>query len=191
MAEGTVLFLGMIGVTEGVYGDLLPPPLTVPIFILPFLLWAGLRFHPSGAATALLVVGVIGVWNTSQGRGPYNILTSLPGEQLVRVQATLCVIGLSVLALAASVTERKQSEQQRIKLIYELEQALNEIKTLRGLIPLCSWCKKIRDDQGFWQRLEDYLRAHTEAEFTHGMCPECLENQLATMESVGPNRKKG
>jgi GAF domain-containing protein len=50
-----------------------------------------------------------------------------------------------------------------------------EIKTLRGLIPICAQCKKIRDDQGYWQRLERYLEDHTEAEFSHGLCPECVK----------------
>jgi hypothetical protein len=55
----------------------------------------------------------------------------------------------------------------------ELRHALDQIKTLRGLVPICSWCKRIRDDTGFWQQLEFYLHSHTEAEFTHGICPDC------------------
>ena len=74
--------------------------------------------------------------------------------------------------------ERQQADKLRIKLIGELEQALNEIKTLRGLLPVCAWCKKIRDDKGYWLHLESYLRAHTQAEVTHGMCPECLRERL-------------
>lgn len=56
-----------------------------------------------------------------------------------------------------------------------LQQALDEIKTLRGLVPICANCKKIRDDTGYWQHLEAYLQAHTEAEFTHGICPTCSD----------------
>lgn len=181
VVETIALFLGLMLVTESVFGDLLPAPLTVPGFILPFILWAGLRFRPSCAATALLVVALIGLWNISHGRGPYAVLTTVPSEQLLRAQASLCAFSLSVMALVAAVAERKQAEQQRIKLIAELEQALNEIKTLRGLIPLCAWCKKIRDDRGYWQRLEDYLLANTAAVLTHGMCPECLEKELAAL----------
>ncbi len=55
----------------------------------------------------------------------------------------------------------------------ELQQALSEIKTLRGIIPICASCKKIRDDAGFWQDVAFYVEAHTEAEFTHGICPDC------------------
>lgn len=184
MIEAVVLFLGLILVTEAVYGNLLPPPFGVPIFILPFLLWAAFRFGPAGVATGLVVVAVIGIWNIARGRGPYTFPTADPREHLMRAQATLCLINISLLALANTVADRARAEQQRIKVIGELEQALREIKTLQGLIPLCAWCKKIRDDQGFWQRLEDYLRAHTEAEFTHAVCPACLEKQLATIKAT-------
>ena len=57
----------------------------------------------------------------------------------------------------------------------ELADALEHVKTLRGLLPICSWCKRIRDDQGYWKQVESYLRTHTEADFTHGICPDCME----------------
>jgi hypothetical protein len=180
VVETVALFVGIVLVAESVFGDLLPPPLSVPGFILPFFFWAVLRFPPSCAAAALLVVALIGVWNISHGHGPSAALTAVPSEQVLRAQAALCAFSLSVMALAAVVAERKQAERQRIKLIGELEQAITEIKTLRGLIPLCAWCKKIRDDRGYWQRLEDYLLANTAAEFTHGMCPECLFKELSS-----------
>ncbi len=59
------------------------------------------------------------------------------------------------------------------QLITELRGALSTARTLRGLLPICSRCKKIRDDQGYWKRLEVYIREHSDAEFTHGLCPEC------------------
>jgi len=59
--------------------------------------------------------------------------------------------------------------------VRELSLALEQIKTLRGIVPICSCCKKIRDDQGYWNQLETYVRDHTEAEFSHGLCPECAE----------------
>ncbi len=57
--------------------------------------------------------------------------------------------------------------------IEELREALDHIKTLRGVVPICAWCKKIRDDEGYWRQLEAYIRDHTEAEFSHGICPAC------------------
>lgn len=59
--------------------------------------------------------------------------------------------------------------------IEELHQALDQIKTLRGIVPICANCKKIRDDAGYWQQVEAYVASHTEAEFSHGFCPECLK----------------
>jgi len=74
-----------------------------------------------------------------------------------------------------NITERKRIEEEREKLIHELQDALANIKTLRGLLPICSYCKKIRDDKGYWNRIESYIQDHSGAEFTHGMCPECLK----------------
>jgi PAS domain S-box-containing protein len=73
------------------------------------------------------------------------------------------------------VSERKQNEIEREKLVAELREALSNLKTLRGLLPICAWCKQIRDDDGYWQGVEDYIQSHTDAQFTHGICPECFE----------------
>ena len=76
------------------------------------------------------------------------------------------------------LTERKQAEQEREQLIDELQEALANIKTLSGLIPICAQCKKIRDDKGYWQQVEVYVRDHSQAKFSHGLCPECVEKFL-------------
>ncbi len=62
---------------------------------------------------------------------------------------------------------------ERERLIRELRDAMKEIKTLSGLLPMCAWCKKIRDDRGYWKQVETYISEHTKAEFSHGICPEC------------------
>jgi PAS domain S-box-containing protein len=79
------------------------------------------------------------------------------------------------IAIIRDITERKGAEEEREKLIHELQEALANIKTLRGLLPICSHCKKIRDDKGYWNQIESYIRDHSGAEFTHGMCPECMK----------------
>ncbi len=79
------------------------------------------------------------------------------------------------MALTHNITKRKQAEEQREHLILELKEALAKIKTLSGLLPICSWCKKIRNDSGYWQQIETYISDHSEAEFTHGICPTCME----------------
>jgi hypothetical protein len=73
------------------------------------------------------------------------------------------------------ITERKRAEEERERLIGQLQEALAEVKTLSGLLPLCSSCKRIRDDQGYWQQIEAYIRDHSEAEFSHSVCPECAK----------------
>lgn len=72
------------------------------------------------------------------------------------------------------VTERKHAEEERERLIGELQEALSQVKTLRGLLPICANCKKVRDDGGYWHMVETYVRDHSDAEFTHTLCPECM-----------------
>lgn len=71
---------------------------------------------------------------------------------------------------------RQQAESEKDLLIKQLTTALDEVKTLRGFLPICASCKKIRDGDGYWQQVEDYIRIHSEAEFTHGLCHECAES---------------
>jgi len=72
------------------------------------------------------------------------------------------------------VTERKRVEQERERLIAELQEALAQVKTLHGLLPICASCKRVRDDDGYWHMVEAYVRDHSQAEFTHTLCPECM-----------------
>ena len=73
------------------------------------------------------------------------------------------------------ITQRKQTEEERERLVAELREALDKIKTLRGLIPICASCKKIRDDKGYWNQVESYVSEHSLAEFSHGICPDCAK----------------
>lgn len=67
---------------------------------------------------------------------------------------------------------------ERQHLIGQLQEALAAVKTLSGLLPICAWCKKIRDDKGYWNHVEAYIAQHTQADFTHGICPECAKAEL-------------
>ena len=82
------------------------------------------------------------------------------------------VIGAST--VARDITQRKREEAERLKLIQELTDALAQVKTLTGLLPICASCKKIRDDNGYWQQVETYIQKHANVDFTHGICPECV-----------------
>lgn len=88
-----------------------------------------------------------------------------------------------IVCAGMDITERKLAEEEREKLIQELQEALTNVRTLRGLVPICAHCKKIRDDKGYWQQVEVYVRDHSEAEFSHGLCPECIKTYF-------PNAKK-
>jgi PAS domain S-box-containing protein len=73
------------------------------------------------------------------------------------------------------ISRRKMLEEERERLIVKLEKALEEIKRLKGILPICASCKKIRDDKGYWQQIEAYIRDHSEAEFSHSLCPDCIK----------------
>lgn len=103
--------------------------------------------------------GTPGFWLQCTSRPIYNQEGAIEGAVVVYKDVT---------AQQAIVTERE-------RLITALQNALAEIKTLRGILPICAWCKKIRDDTGYWAQLETYLAQHTEVEFTHSICPTCAE----------------
>jgi len=71
--------------------------------------------------------------------------------------------------------ERHRTLEEQIRLISQLQRALAKVKQLSGLLPMCASCKKIRDDKGYWNQLEAYISEHSEADFSHGICPECVE----------------
>ena len=95
------------------------------------------------------------------------------------------VAGHRILLSARSIAERKRSQQEREKLIQELQEAFAKIKVLSGFIPICASCKKIRDDQGYWNQLEAYIQSHTEAQFSHGICPDCATSLYSDYFSKG------
>lgn len=79
------------------------------------------------------------------------------------------------------IAQQRRTEAEKDTLIAELYTALNEVKALRGIIPICASCKKIRDDNGFWQQVEVYVSAHSDVMFSHGCCPECAERVIKTL----------
>ena len=94
-------------------------------------------------------------------------------------------------AIGRDISERKQAEEDREKLIGELQKALDEIKTLSGFLPICSHCKKIRDDEGYWQQIETYISKHSDTQFSHGICKECAVKFYPDIIDEDGNVKKG
>ena len=84
-------------------------------------------------------------------------------------------IRLELTLAQQEIERRKQVEGENQRLIDELRQALSEVKTLRGFLPICANCKKIRDDEGYWQQIEKYIQVRSEAKFSHGICPDCAD----------------
>ena len=123
---------------------------------------------------------------------PIVVLTSLEDEELgVRLiqngaQDYLVkgqVEGLLLFRTLRYAIERKQDEAERDQLIKELQKVLAQVKTLSGMLPICSGCKKIRDDQGYWNRIETYISEHSDAQFSHGICPDCAKKYFPGYEA--------
>jgi PAS domain S-box-containing protein len=83
-----------------------------------------------------------------------------------------------IYSVARDITESKRAEEEREGLVRELRTALAEVKSLREILPICSYCKKIRDDENYWQTVEAYISQHTNARFSHGICPSCYQNNV-------------
>lgn len=126
--------------------------------------------------------------------GRFDTLRKRKDGSIVEVSITISpirdatgrVTGAS--AIARDITERRQEEALRLRLIDELSQALKQAKTLSGLLPICASCKKIRDDQGYWQQVEVYIQEHSEAGFTHGLCPGCIVKYFPEISRSEPDR---
>jgi len=102
-----------------------------------------------------------------------KIVLTLENNVLIYNDQKEAVASASILQ---DITENKQKERERENLIFELKEALKKVKTLSGMFPICSSCKKIRDDKGYWNQIESYVRDHSEAEFSHSLCPDCVKN---------------
>lgn len=85
------------------------------------------------------------------------------------------------------ISLRREAEAEREKLINELQDALKKVKTLSGMLPICASCKKIRDDSGYWTQIESYIRDHSDADFSHGLCPECAKKLYPDVKAKDGN----
>ncbi|HEV2436550.1 MAG TPA: CHASE3 domain-containing protein [Verrucomicrobiae bacterium] len=97
------------------------------------------------------------------------------GLLIVASALAAALLVLANVMVGREMTRRRRVEVEREKLIGELQQTLAQIKTLSGLIPICAWCKSVRNDQGYWQSVEQYVHSHSDASFSHSICPTCRE----------------
>ena len=100
-----------------------------------------------------------------------------------------CLLGFQ--GVTRDITARKRMEVERERLIQSLTQALADVKQLSGMLPICSSCKKVRDDHGYWSQIETYLSEHTEATFTHGVCPDCAQRFREEIQARRAQRTEG
>jgi CheY-like chemotaxis protein len=84
-------------------------------------------------------------------------------------------------------TRRKEAEEETKRLVQDLKKVLARVKTLSGMLPICSSCKRIRDDKGYWSQIESYISRHSDAEFSHGMCPDCEKKAYAELKTMKRN----
>jgi hypothetical protein len=125
-------------------------------------------FHP--------IIHIISVFHFSGGHSPP---TNLGHEILKAFSAPMLPWSFAFMILSALIGlfwgKIKQTEKEKSETIVKLNKALEEVKTLSGFLPICASCKKIRDDKGYWNQIEAYISEHSAAEFSHGICPECIE----------------
>ncbi len=87
-----------------------------------------------------------------------------------------------IYAVARDVTERKRAEAERERLLAELQTALAEVKTLQEILPICSYCHRVRTDDDYWLSVEQYITRHTGSKWSHSICPTCLELEMAKLD---------
>ena len=140
------------------------------ILVLPFLMYVATRWGVAASAAALAGASFLILLLTALGRNPFGHGTAR--ETIVHAQEFIMVASIMTLGLAATVAE---SRNARRHLESAVEDALSHVKHLRGLMPICAWCKKIRDDENYWHAVEDYVSKRTDAQFSHGICPDCSQ----------------
>jgi ligand-binding sensor domain-containing protein len=128
-----------------------------------------------GKYTFIVEAGIDGTW----GRAAAIAIRLRPQFYQTAWFFALALAGVVLAVVAIPVFRMRQLRVRALELQQRVQEAVSELKVLSGLLPICAWCKKIRDDHGYWSKIEAYLGARTEAQFTHGICPECNEKVFA------------
>lgn len=89
---------------------------------------------------------------------------------------------VEIVGVVRDISKQQQMKAEREKLIQQLQEAIKEIKALRGILPVCSFCKRVRDDQGFWEQVDVYLQRHSRADISHSICPECAKERYPDID---------
>jgi hypothetical protein len=158
-----------------------------PVLLLPFVIFAAVRYGIPGAALGAAGVALLIMVLTKQGYTLFGSLT--PRGTVVLAQEFIFITSVLALGPAALMSQLRARQTEIIALnsglearvrerTAELESALAQVKRLQGLLPVCAWCKKVREDENYWLSVEEYIVRHTDARFSHGICPECSARVL-------------
>lgn len=134
------------------------------VLVVLLALWSPRKRLPIFMAVAVTVLTILGYFTSPPGGELWKVL-------LNRFLAIFAIWTTAILAV------------QRTKLLEQRNNAIVELKVLEGLLPICASCKKIRDDEGNWNQMEVYIRDHSEAEFSHGICPDCKDKLYPQLKS--------
>jgi PAS domain S-box-containing protein len=124
---------------------------------------------------------------TEKDRGSCEVALSREGTNplFVRIEAVVSKDGRECRAAVLDVNERHNAAVERDRLVQELQQTLARVKMFSGLLPICANCKKVRTGKGNWEQIETYVRKHSEADFSHGICPECAKQLYPDIDIRG------
>ena len=131
--------------------------------------------HPDLGGAATLPHDRFNIETTRRRKDGSSIDVSIVGTPIEVDGGQIAVYGMY-----RDISDKKRTEREREDLIKQLQAALSEVKLLSGLLPICAWCKQIRDDQGYYHQIEEYITSHSQVEFTHGICPSCAEKYFST-----------
>lgn len=150
------------------------------ILIVPILIWAVFRFPAEISLINMVSFALTSIIGTNLGFSPftqYNLT-----ESLIQIQLFIIIISITNIFLVAIITKQQNTQT---KLLNYSNKQQEEIKNLSGLLPICAKCKKIRDDEkNEWQVLEHYIKEHSDAHFTHGLCPDCFEEYSNEIDNI-------
>ena len=156
-----------------------------PVMLLPFVLYVAVRSRMALVNGVVIGATIFVVALTASGRNPFGHRTA--AETVVHAQEFLSMMGVTAIGVVVGMEQLRRArttieaanallETRVVERTRALEYALTQVRTLSGFLPICAWCRKLRDDQDYWHSLEDYISQNTDAKITHGICPDCAVN---------------
>jgi hypothetical protein len=162
----SIIFVIMLGFIDWVSGY------ELQFFVFYFIPISVVAWRCTSLQAYFIALLSAGAWLTS------DLFSGTPYSHPIYELWNTCIRLLSFLILGYAIARIKFLLEEERKISDNLQKAISEVKTLTGLLPICASCKKIRNDNGYWQRIEEYIVNHSDAQFTHGICQECANKML-------------